>query len=277
MTFTELRRGALVYTAAPALGAPHAFTTRLGGVDTGDHASLNLGRGRTDDPRAVRENLGILCAALGLDPERVICRRQVHGTRVDPVTEADVIPFDAPSPEADGLMTDRPGLALLVFTADCVPLLLHDPVRGAVAALHAGWRGSVADMAGAGVRAMEAAYGCRPEHILAAVGPSIGPCCFEAGPEVKEAALDALGVGESPLVAPRPFGPGADPAAATRPGKCFVDLKGLNRALLLRAGLRPEHIALSPDCTRCRPDRYWSYRLHGNRRGSQGAVIALPR
>ena len=275
MEFREVRDGALVYTAAPGLGVPHAFTTRLGGVDTGDHASLNLGYNRTASHEAVLENVRILCAALGLDEGRVVCRRQVHGTRVDAVTAADIVPWDEPSPEGDGLMTDEPGLVLLVFTADCVPILLHDPVKGAVAALHAGWRGSVDGIAAEGVRAMAETYGIRPADVLAAVGPSIGPCCFEAGPEVKEAALSILGVTESPLVRDRPFGPGADPAAGPRGDRCFVDLKGLNRALLLKAGLKPEHIAVSGECTRCQPDRYWSHRFHGQRRGSQGAVIAL--
>ena len=274
MQFQEVRRGALVYTMVPEIPVPHAFTTRLGGVDTGSHASLNLGYTRTADKHAVLENYRILCSALGLNENKIVCRRQVHGTRVDAVTSRDLIPWDEPSPEGDGLMTDEKGLALLVFTADCVPLLLYDPVSGAVAALHAGWRGTVDGMAEEGVRAMVKAYGCDPKNLLAAIGPSIGPCCFEAGEEVKEAALHRLGAAAEALISPLPFGPGADSGYQAKEGKCFIDLKAFNRALFLRAGIPAENIAVSNDCARCNVDRYWSYRFHGNARGSQGLLVS---
>ena len=158
--------------------------------------------------------------------------------------------------------------------ADCVPLLFADPVKRVVGTSHSGWKGTVAGMAAVTVERMVSDYGCRREDIRAAVGPSIGPCCFEAGEEVKEAALNRLGAAAEALISPLPFGPGAPSGYRAKEGKCFIDLKAFNRALFLRAGIPAENIAVSNECTRCNVDRYWSYRFHGNARGSQGLLVS---
>ena len=165
--------------------------------------------------------------------------------------------------EADGMMTAIPGVALVVFSADCIPVLLYDPVRRVIAALHSGWRGTAAGIVTRAVERMEEVYGCRPENILAAIGPGIGPCCFETHEDVPNAMTAALGVRATPFITP------------IQHGKFLVDLKGINAMRLERAGLAPEHIAVSGDCTACQPDKYWSHRVTQGVRGSQAAVIQL--
>lgn len=260
--FTQLNINGLVLMTAPGIDTPHAFTTRLGGVSGGIYASLNLGENRGDGPENVAENFRRLRAALGIG--RLAFTRQVHGSLVRAVTSADARePGDPPAPEADGLVTAEPGLGLIVFIADCIPILFHDPVGRVIGAAHAGWRGTVADIAGETVRKM-AELGSNPADIHAAIGPGIGACCFETGPEVPEAVTAALGPAGAEFI---------DDGRA--PGKFHVDLKGVNRALLIRAGLEPENIDVSQECTMCRPFKYWSHRYTKGQRGSQAAVIVL--
>lgn len=257
------RVGQLEYVASPLLDTPHGFSTRLGGVSEGHLASLNLGCHRGDDPQRVRENYRRFCAAVGVEPDSVVMTRQVHGTQVRPVTGADRKSdvMDESFVEADGLVTDVPGVTLVIFTADCIPILLFDPVRRVAAAVHAGWRGTAGAIAAQGVQAMEG-YGCKPGDIRAAIGPGIGPCCFETDADVPQAMAQRLG----DLAAPYMSKTGE---------KWRVDLKGINRAVLLDAGVAGEHIDLSEDCTCCLPERYWSHRYTKGLRGSQGAAIAL--
>ena len=162
----------------------------------------------------------------------------------------------------DALITNEAALPLTVFSADCGTVLLYDPVRQAVGAAHAGWRGCAAGIVEKTVQAMEDAYGSRPADLLAALGPCIGRCCFETDGDVPAAMRDALGAD-------------AEPHMERRGAKFHVDLAGLNRQWLLRAGLAPEHIEVSGVCTACRPDLFWSHRKMGDQRGVQAAVIAL--
>ncbi len=251
--------GTLEYEAAPNIAVPHGFTTRLGGVSSGYLSSLNLGMHRGDCPENVEKNYEILGNAIGFDPKKTVFCHQVHSDTVLAVTEENCLGLDHHLyPESDGLITDTPGLALAVFTADCTPILLHDPVRGAVGAVHAGWRGTAADIAGKTVRAMEAHFGCRPENIRAAIGPNIGFCCFETDGEVPQAMEAAFG--SEALTHIRPAG-----------RKFYVNLKAMNALALRRTGV--QDIEICAACTRCQSDRYWSHRATGGRRGSQTAVI----
>lgn len=245
-------------------GVAHGFSTRLGGVSTGIYESMNLGTTRGDEPACVRENYRRFFAAIGADGNTLAMSNQVHGDVVRPVTSAD-IKQDLYAPEGyevDGLVTDLPGVALVVFGADCLPVLFYDPVRRVVAAAHAGWRGTSAGIVERAVEKM-AFYGCQPENILAAVGPGISKCCFETHEDVPNAITAALGVQATPFIEP------------SEGGKFKVDLKGINVMRLTRAGLLPEHIAVSEDCTACLPDKYWSHRVTNGVRGSQVAVIQL--
>ncbi len=259
MAITTVTFGGLEILTAGGISVPHGFTTRRGGVSTGVFDSLNLGAHRGDDPENVAKNHGLLAAALGYAPENLVMTRQVHSDIVRAVTKADHLGFDHHGyPESDALITCDPGTALLVFTADCTPILLQDPVTGAVGAIHAGWRGTAADIAGKTAKAMQTHFGCDPKNIRAAIGPNIGQCCFETGPEVPQAIREALGAA-------------ADSAISAKGEKYYVNLKEINALILRRAGVR--HIDISEDCTVCQSSRFWSHRVTGGQRGSQGAVI----
>ena len=239
---------------------PHCFTTRLGGVSTGSQASLNLAYGRGDSMENVEKNLRILTASLGMDFDALVTTRQTHSDIVRFVTDADCNGFcHRDYPESDALVTNTPGVALLVFTADCTPILFHDPVTGAVGAAHAGWRGTVQSIAAKTVEVMVKQCGCDPKNIRAAIGPNIGPCHFETDADVPEAVLAA-------------FGEEAAPFIEKRGEKYHIDLKAVNALVLRRAGVT--HIDISEDCTMCQPHRFWSHRYTKGDRGSQGAIIA---
>jgi YfiH family protein len=268
MPFETHQQQDLLWLTSPLLdgcGAiAHGFSTRKGGVSKAPWDSLNLRMGCPDAPEALRENYRRFCAVTGADLERVVLSRQVHETTVRVCTAADAGKglWRERDYTADALVTNEPDLPLLVFSADCGILLLHDPVTRSVGAVHAGWRGCAAGIVEKAVRTMAAAYGAKPGDILAAIGPCIGQCCFETDGDVPEAMLAALG----------------DEAAACverRGAKYHVDLAGLNRQWLLRAGVLPSHIDAADLCTACHTDLFWSYRKMGDARGAQAAMIAL--
>lgn len=254
------KRGQLEYLTAEGISAPHCFTTRMGGVSTGHLSSLNIGTSRGDDPANVLENYRILGDAIGFSPENAVLSKQIHSDIVRRVTPADRgagLFAPALSP-CDALITDVPGLALVVFTADCTPILLHDPVTGAVGAVHAGWRGTVSAIAGKTVETMAREYGSRPEDIRAAIGPNIGFCHFETDADVPQALLSA-------------FGTEMEAYIEKKGEKYHADLKQINAWVLRRAGV--SHIEISDACTVCQCSRYWSHRVTHGERGSQGAII----
>ncbi len=263
MAFEVNRRGALEYLTSSLLtGAAHCFSTRFGGVSEGYLASLNLGTHRGDRPENVRENYAILGRAVGFLPERTVFTRQVHSDVIERVGAAQCgrgLQYEA-TEDCDGLITDEPGVALTVFSADCTPVLLYDPVRRAAGAVHAGWRGTAAGIAAKAAEKMVRELGCRPENIRAAVGPCIGPCCFETDADVPQAMLAALGTE-------------AEPCICAAGEKYYVNLKELNAIWLRRAGVR--QIDISAECTCCRPERFWSHRRVGGHRGSLAAIISL--
>ena len=261
--FIENRENELVYMTSSVIKARHAFTTRYGGVSEGIFSSLNLGSNRGDDPERVRENYRRVCALMGVGVDGAVVTKQVHGSVVRTVTEADrhvcmsTVPY-----EADGVVTSCRNLPLLCFTADCVPALLCDAEAGVIAAVHCGWRGSVGDILKNAVEAM-CALGAKPASICAALGPAIGKCCFETDDDVPQAVEAYLGGDAEGLFVRR-----AD-------GKTLVDLRGANKRRLVQLGLREEHVDVSEECTFCSHDKYWSHRYTRGRRGSQAAAIVL--
>ena len=244
----------------------HGFSTRLGGLSEGVYESLNLGGGRGDRPENVAENWRRFGAAVGIDTARFVHGRQVHGVSVRIARRGDEHPIGqaAPWPEADGYVTAERDLPLAVFTADCTPLLMQDARAGVIAAVHCGWRSTVADIEKNAVEAM-VSLGAKPRNIRAAIGPGIRRCCFQTGPEVP-AAIDALLGGDAKDL----YGP--DAAA---PGKFRVDLPGTVRRRLTQLGVPEENIDELGICTMCEPDRFWSHRAMGAERGSQANVIVL--
>lgn len=249
----------LEYEASELILAPHGFTTRLGGVSTGTQESLNLAFGRGDSMENVEENLTRLSRAIPFDLGRLVMTRQTHSDLVRVVTKSDHNGLcHRDYPECDALVTADPGTALLVFTADCTPILLWDPETGAVGAAHAGWRGTAADIAGKTLQTMVDAFGVKPENVRAAIGPNIGQCHFETDGDVPEALENTFGRSVSGYI--RPHGE-----------KFCVDLKAVNALALRRRGVI--HVEQSESCTACAPDRFWSHRATRGERGSQGAVI----
>ena len=259
MSIKNKRYGKVEYLKADGIKVPHCFTTRLGGVSEGIFESMNIGMHRGDDPEKVAENYRILGKCIGFETEDLVLTRQTHSDIVRRVDRADCNGIDHREyPECDGLITNEPGVALVVFTADCTPILLHDPVTGAVGAVHAGWRGTASGIVKNCVEAMVREYGCNPADLHAAIGPNIGQCCFETDREVPDALAATLGSEAWEFI-------------EQRGEKYFPDLKELNALWLRRCGVT--NIEISISCTACRPDRFWSHRVTNGQRGSQGAVI----
>lgn len=260
MPLVTNRIGTIEYLTAESICVPHCFTTRYGGVSSGHLASLNIGVHRGDTPENVAKNYEILADVLGIQVEDFVATKQTHSDIVRKVDGSDrgKCLVEGASPECDALITNTPGLALVVFTADCTPILLHDPVTGAVGAVHAGWRGTAAGLAAKTVDAMVAHYGCRREDIHAAIGPNIAQCCFETDADVPEAMVKALGNAALPMI-------------RQQGSKYYVNLKELNALHLKNAGVLT--VDISTDCTACQNQRFWSHRITGGQRGSQGAII----
>jgi len=229
---------------------PHGFTTRAGGASEPPWDSLNLGTGVGDAPGEVAENWRRLSQATGLAFALV---RQVHGD--------SVIHVDRPTEgarEADAVATAEPGVAACVLVADCVPLLIGDPLTGAVAAVHAGWRGTLARVAARAVESLAMTYGSNPGDLLAAIGPAIGPCCYEVSPELADRFKLELGPG---VVDPRPRQP-------------RLDLWLSNELVLRSAGVAQERIEVLGRCTACDAEAFFSHRRDGGRTGRQVGFIA---
>jgi polyphenol oxidase len=247
----------LYRSAVPAAdGIVHGFPERTGGVSEGTYASLNLGKRWGDDPANVEENRRRLAAAAGYAAQDLRMTRHVHGTSVWNV--ADPCADDA---EFDGMVSNVPGSVLGAFAADCVPILFVDPIARVIGAAHAGWRGTIGAppperttetpgrSIATNVIAKMIGLGAKPEHIRIALGPSIGPCCFEVGPEVVEQFRAVLGDLTGLVV--------------DGPHKQHLDLRVALRSIVERAGVPGEHIDSSPPCTRCEAERFFSYRRDG--------------
>lgn len=267
MEFTEREYGKLSWISAGGLGVKNAFTRRLGEVGDFPYSSnYDPEWLRPERQEAVRQIWQELRLALELPAAGLCFTHQIHGTEIRYVTEAErcMPPLAVVPADCDGLITDRPGVPLCVFTADCVPVLLSDTKAGIIAAVHSGWKGTVKDMMGAAVKKM-IGMGAHPENIRAAVGPAIDKCCFETGPEVPEAVYALLG----------PEAEGLCPPEKGVEGKYMVDLKEVNRRRLMQLGVSPEHIEVSDDCTMCLRENYWSHRATKGRRGTQASIIVL--
>lgn len=231
------------------LESPHAFSTRRGGVSIGDYGTLNLGKSSGDDPERVEENRRRFLSALGLvGPLQV--GHQIHGASVN------LAPLTAGT-QGDVVIAIAPGVPIGVFVADCVPILIEDPRTHAIAAVHAGWRGTAQGAARAAVQAMRESFGSDPGELRAAIGPSIGGCCYQVGPEVIE-ALGAL--------------PDREAFVHSEDGHFYVDLQEANRQWLVDSGVTS--IDVSGLCTACDAEHYFSYRRDGERSGRMLAVIA---
>lgn len=245
----------------------HGFSTRLGGVSTGIYASMNLGQSRGDDPEKVQRNYRIIADTIGVSTEWMVCSDQTHTTNVKVVTKEDagkglLQPKDYQ--DIDGLITNVPGLCLVTYYADCVPLLFLDPVQKVIASSHSGWRGTVGHMGEITIQKMQSEFGCRPEHILAAIGPSICQDCYEVSEDVIQQFQQAF-----------PEDMWADLYYRKENGKYQLNLWKANEWILLNSGILPEHLAVTNLCTCCNSDLLFSHRASHGKRGTLAAFLAL--
>jgi len=273
----------------------HAFSTRKGGTSRlNGAASLNLGFVDWDLRENVIGNRGAFIRAMSgaatasksaakiASEAALITVRQIHSDVVQVFSTASAKPS-----QGDALLCAEPGLLLGIQTADCVPILLADPQRRVVAAVHAGWRGTLARIAAKTLGRMQLEFGTRPEDVIAALGPAIGPCCYEVGPEVAQAfsgqfaeaaewfegPFERLATGEEPN--PLPWLTMMPPGHEPPPERVQLDLRAANRWKLVRAGLNPRNIAVSALCTSCRTDLFFSYRKEGAGTGRMMSVIGI--
>ena len=252
----------LTWPALDASGADAAVTARSGGVSTGPYATLNLSLSVGDDPGCVRENRRRLAAACGVTPGDFVFARQVHGAGVRIVADADrgsgtrslddaigSVGEAGRAGGADALVTTSPGVVLAILTADCVPIVLHDPVAGVLACVHAGWRGTVAGVTAAALAAMQR-LGARPSDVTAGIGPAIGADRYQVGPDVHEAVSRAFGPAAAGFIRP-------DPSA---PGRWLLDLWAANRHALRQAGVPGPRIHTTDIATGPGPGHFFSDR-----------------
>ncbi len=254
------------------LRSEHAFGARRGGVSVNEHTrSLNLAFGRGDDDETVLKNLKIFAENVGFDPHSVISLPQIHSDRIFTVTEDDrgkgyYIREEIDS--GDGYITCRRGVVLGIKTADCVPILFEAEDDGniiAVGAAHAGWRGTVAEIAGKCVERLCSDLGATKGSIRAAIGPCIHSCCYEVGRDVFDDVARGLGKNAAHRFL----------KTTDIEGKFMCDLAGINREILLCHGVLPENIEIIDECTCCQPEKFFSHRYSNGQRGTMLNVIFL--
>lgn len=264
-------KNGVVWLEFPALASTkmvcHGFSTRLGGVSEGKFATMNFTFTRGDNPKHVRENYRRMARALQVDDRKMVLSWQTHTTNVRPVTEKDAgkgIERERDYQDVDGLVTNVPGITLVTFFADCVPLYILDPVHKAIGLSHSGWRGTVNRMGRETLQVMEREYGTKPQDVIAAIGPSICQDCFEVGEEVTEAFGKAFKNEDLPSLYYR-----------KENGKFQLDLWRANEIIFQEAGVRRENIHTTDICTHCNPQLLFSHRTAGTERGNLAAFLCL--
>lgn len=242
------------------------FAGRNGGVSPAPYRSLNLGLHVGDDPAAVVENRQRLALAAGVPLPSWIYGEQVHDCQVQLVSAhhagRGTLSREDAFPAKDAFVTNERGIVLAALFADCVPLYFLDPEHSAAGLAHGGWRGTVLGIASRTVQAMSRQFGTRPQAVRAAIGPSIGACCYE----VEEGLISRIGT-ELGMEGEPYFNPGPEQ------GKFMLNLQEINRKLMIEAGILPQHIEMSKLCTGCNPNRFFSHRMEQGRTGRMAAWI----
>lgn len=244
----------------------HAFTTRFGGVSKGMYSEMNMSFTNGDNRNDVLENYKRLCKAIGIDVNKVVLSHQTHTNNVRIINESDIgkgIFKERDYDDVDGLITNIPGVALVTQYADCTPLLFCDPVKKVVATSHAGWRGTASEIGRITVEKMQSNFGCNPNDIIAAIGPSIGQCCYEVDDPVYIPLCKLTYLNKDKIFIKK------------QNGKYMLNLWETNREILINAGIKEENIDVTDLCTNCHPDVFHSHRFTGGKRGNLGAIIAL--
>lgn len=244
----------------------HCFTARFGGVSAAPYDSLNLAMHVGDRVADVFQNRKRLAAAIGADVERICTAEQVHGETIYRVRAGDagrgVHSYAEAIPETDALITNERNLPLMMCFADCVPIIFYDPLNLAIGVAHGGWKGTVKHIAQKTLLKMGEEFGTQPEKCLAAIGPSIGPCCFSVGEDVADEFRKAFSGYSETVIAEYDDG-------------VHVDLWKANRLQLIAEGMKPENIEMADVCTSCNSGMFYSYRADNGDTGRLAAMIAL--
>lgn len=260
----------------------NGFSTRAGGVSVGDVGSMNLSLARevamnmnlseAQSKANYLENMRRLGAAVGFSPDAVVCSNQTHTDNIQVLQEIDRgngVTRPNSFNDVDGMITDITGLSLMTFFADCVPLLIVDPVRKAIANVHSGWRGTIKGIGSKAVRRMHEVYGSRPSDLVAAIGPSICMDCFEVSKDVADCFIEKY----SPEVSEKLVRKGRITPSGEQ--KYHIDLQQACMENFLMAGLKPENVSLPDLCTSCNVDYLFSHRASHGKRGNEAAVLML--
>jgi YfiH family protein len=237
-------------------GLLHGFIGRRGGKSVGPYAGLNMSHRVSDDPKVVSQNVCDMKLAVGIHDGRIVTMKQVHGDQIVEVKDKKL----KEAGEADGMMTAATDIFLGVLTADCVPILFIAPKNKLVAAVHAGWRGTLAGIAEKAVRLFNDRYGVEASELEVALGPSIGSCCYEVKDDVADPLL-------------KRWGGIAQASIQNRDGKTYLDLRLLNRGVLAQAGIPATNIFQVGPCTSCSPTDFFSYRRERSETGRQISFI----
>lgn len=244
----------------------HAFSTRLGGVSKDEFTSMNLSFGRGDSDENVTENYKRFCNAAGFDYNTLTASAQDHHTFVRYVTEENTgigiyKPRDMQS--VDALVTDKKGVTLVTYYADCTPLFFVDTKNNAIALAHAGWRGTVGRIGERVIETMREKCSTEPKDLICAIGPAISKCCYEVDSDCAENFLHLVDLDTDSFVFPK------------NDGKFMVDLLEANRQILVKAGVNPDNITVSDLCTKCNSELLWSHRATNGKRGTMAAFMTL--
>ncbi|MGD9568796.1 MAG: peptidoglycan editing factor PgeF [Sedimentibacter sp.] len=241
----------------------HCFTTRKGGVSQGSFESMNIGFSTGDRDENIKRNIEIMAENLGINVEDIVETNQTHTNNIKYVTEEHKgrVFGETAFKDVDGIYTDKRNLALMSFHADCTPVFFYDPVKKVIALAHAGWRGTLLNIAGIMVKALVKNFNSDPKDIITAIGPSLGACCFEVDKDVADMFLDE-----------------------NEELKKFMEIKGIkyhfnlweiNKYLLMREGIKEENIEISGICTKCNNDMFFSHRVQGGKRGLMAGILMM--
>lgn len=268
-TLSINNKNGLIYISFPNMNndeVTSAFTTRMGGVSRGRYASMNMGFANGDDRQNVLENYKRLFSAVNLDYKKAVLSHQTHTDNIKIIGKEDIgkgIVKERDYADIDGLVTDIKGVTLVTQFADCVPLLFYDGENGVVAASHAGWRGTVMEIGAKTVKKMCDEFGSDPKNIQAAIGPSIGVCCYEVDDTVADKIKEIEYLNFDSILFPKGN------------GKYQLNLQETNRQILLNCGIKDINICVSDLCTCCHSEYFHSHRATGGNRGNLAALIAL--
>lgn len=249
-------------------GISHFVSTRLGGFSSPPYNSLNLSFNVEDDPEKVLKNRKLLAEALGISLTSLTTAKQIHGCHVKIISEGlrgkGSIDYKGAINATDAMVTNVPDICLMILSADCVPILFFDPSKKVIGVAHAGWKGTLRFVTQKTVKVLREHFGCSPEDIVAGIGPSIGPCCYQVGQEVVCEVEDVFGAKDECIRKDS-----ADDVA-------YLDLRTANLRQLIQAGVPDKNIEMAKICTCHHPNLFYSYRHEKGRTGRFGTGIIIP-